>query len=79
MAATQIDLADVQDKLASLIERVRNGEEFSITRDGQVIAILSPAEDPERRAALGMFRGRIWMSPDFNDPLTDEELRDWGM
>lgn len=79
MSATQIDLADVQDKLPDVIERVRNGEEFSITQDGQVIAVLSPVEDPERRAALGMFRGRIWMSPDFDDPLTEEELRDWGM
>jgi antitoxin (DNA-binding transcriptional repressor) of toxin-antitoxin stability system len=79
MTETRIDVAEVKEKLADVIERARNGEEFSITRDGVVIAILSPAEDPDRRHALGMFRGRIWMSPDFNDPLTDEELREWGL
>jgi antitoxin (DNA-binding transcriptional repressor) of toxin-antitoxin stability system len=79
MTETRIDLAEVEEKLPDVIERARNGEEFSITRDGVVIAILSPAEDPDRRRALGMFRSRIWMSSDFNDPLTDEELREWGL
>lgn len=79
LTETRIELSDVGTNLADVVERVRNGEEFSITRDGQVIALLIPAEDPERRQALGMFRGRVWMSPDFDDPLSEEELQEWGL
>ncbi len=79
VAESHIELSDVGARLPDVIDRVRDGEEFSIVRDGQVVALLVPAEDPERRRALGMFRGRIWMSPDFNDPLSEEELREWGL
>jgi antitoxin (DNA-binding transcriptional repressor) of toxin-antitoxin stability system len=79
MSTTRIDLTEICSKLPDLIVRVRNGDEVSITQDGEVVALLIPAEDPNRRRALGMFRGRIWMSPDFNDPLTEEELQEWGL
>jgi len=26
-----------------------------------------------------MFKGQIWMSEDFNAPLSEEELKDWGL
>ena len=79
MTDTRIELSEVGARLTDVIDRVRDGEAFSITRNGEVIALLLPAEDPERRRALGMFRGEIWMSPDFNDPLSDEELKEWGL
>lgn len=78
MTGTEIELSDVSAKLPELIDRLRGGEEFSITQGGKVIALVVSAEDPERRRALGMSRGRIWMSPDFNAPLIEEELKEWG-
>lgn len=27
----------------------------------------------------GMYAGQVWMSDDCWDPLTDEELKDWGL
>ena len=79
MAETRIELSDVGAQLTDLMTRVRGGEEISITQNGEVVALLLPAEDPDRRRGFGMYRGRIWMSPDFNDPLSEEELQEWGM
>jgi antitoxin (DNA-binding transcriptional repressor) of toxin-antitoxin stability system len=78
MPETTIELSEVSAKVPDMLDRLRKGEEFSITQEGKVIALLVPAEDPERRRALGMCRGKIWISPDFNEPLSEEELKEWG-
>jgi antitoxin (DNA-binding transcriptional repressor) of toxin-antitoxin stability system len=36
-------------------------------------------EDPDRRAAFGSMKGEIWMADDFNAPLPDDVLADWGI
>ena len=76
---TQLDISEAGENLAKLIARVRAGEEIVISESGKAVAILIPAEDPDRRAGLGMFRGQIWVSPDFDDPLSEEELKEWGL
>jgi prevent-host-death family protein len=76
---TQLDIHEAGERLADLIAKARAGEEVVISEHGKAVAFLISAEDPDRRAALGMFRGQIWMSPDFNDPLTEEELAEWGL
>ena len=37
------------------------------------------AEENPRLRALGMYKGQIWMADDFNAPLSDGELKDWGL
>ena len=58
-----IPLAEVGDKLPELLEKVEQGEEFAVTRDGKTIATLTPKgaqekadkstgeDDPKRAAA----------------------------
>ena len=76
---TQLDIREAGDRLADLIAKARAGEEVVISENGKAVAILISAEDPDRRAGLGMFRGQIWISPDFDEPLSEEELKEWGM
>lgn len=63
--------------LSRLLKRVAAGEEIVITRHGEDVARLVPA----RRAAarqLGIDRGRFAVPDDFDEPLPDEALADFG-
>ncbi|MGH2952648.1 MAG: type II toxin-antitoxin system Phd/YefM family antitoxin [Solirubrobacterales bacterium] len=54
--------------LSRLAERAANGEEIVIARNGQPLAKLVPIEEPKPRK-LGLAKGKIWISDDFDDPL----------
>lgn len=53
------------------------GEEITIAEAGQPVAMIIPATRQARQRAFGMFKGQVWMSDDFNAPLSEEELREW--
>jgi len=78
----RVSLDDAQHDLSSLVDRAAAGEEVIITRDGKPVAKVVAAE-PEvtaekKRRPVGLLRGKIWASDDFDDPLPDEVLRSFG-
>ncbi len=75
--AIQMDIGEVAPQLAALLDRVRQGEEITIAEAGQPVAMIIPATRQARQRAFGMFKGQVWMSDDFNAPLSEEELREW--
>lgn len=75
----QLDVQDASSKLSELIERVRAGDEVVITLDGKPVARIVPAEQPEKRSLIGLFKGQIEIADDFDAPLPDEVLREWGL
>ncbi len=76
---TQMDVQEAGGKLADLVARARAGEEIVISQEGKPAVRLVPAEDNPRERVFGMFKGKIWMSDDFQAPLTDDELKEWGL
>lgn len=77
--ATQLDVAEAKDRWDELLARARGGEEIVLADQGKPVAKLVPAADNPRRQGAGMFKGQVWMSDDFQAPLTDEELKEWGL
>jgi len=75
----QLEAKDVKDRVDELIRRAAAGEEVLISESGRPVAKLVSAEENPRLRALGMYKGQVWMSDDFAAPLTDEELKDWGL
>jgi len=86
---TQLEMIDAKDRLAELVDRARSGEEIVLADAGKPVVKMGPAngstsadsmkDDNPRLHMHGMFEGQIWTSGDFADPLTDEELKDWGL
>ncbi|HWE94678.1 MAG TPA: type II toxin-antitoxin system prevent-host-death family antitoxin [Tepidisphaeraceae bacterium] len=74
-----MEVAEAKSRVDELLARATAGEEIVIVDHGKPVARLGPAEDNPRRRARGMFKGQIWMSDDFNAPLTDDELKEWGL
>ena len=64
--------------LSRLIKEAEKGSEVIITRGKKPVAKLVPIQEASKKRIPGMFKGELWSAPDAFDPLTDEELRDWG-
>jgi prevent-host-death family protein len=65
--------------LSKLIKEAERGKEVVITRGKQPVAKIVPIASTAKKRVPGMFKGQLWAAPDAFDPLTDEELRDWGL
>jgi prevent-host-death family protein len=61
-----------QAVLPDLLRQVAEGEEFTITQNGQPKAKLSAVSThPQAQARAGSLSGGIWLAPDFDAPLDD--------
>ena len=76
----QVNVHEAKTQLSKLLAEVERGAEVIIARDGRPVAKLVPFPGASvKRLRLDDWKGRIWMSPDFDAPLPDEELETWGL
>ena len=71
MTATTIDVAEAQIRLPELVSSVETGAEIILTKDNAPVARLVPVAVTATSRVAGLHAGRIWISPDFNEPLPD--------
>lgn len=70
-----VTIHQVKTNLSELLTRVELGEEIIISDQGTPIAKLVPFRATKnRRASLGIDRGKYVIPDDFNDPLPDNIL-----
>lgn len=74
--ATSVGVHEAKTRLSQLLQRVRAGEEITITSRGVEVARLVPAAAPERR--FGWDAARLRVPDDFDEPLPDDVLQDFG-
>jgi len=67
-----VNVHEAKTHLSRLLERVERGEEIVIARAGKPVARLVPAEPKVKRGGLGRYKGEIWMSEDFDEPLPSQ-------
>jgi prevent-host-death family protein len=66
--------------LSKLIAEAEAGKEVVIARGNKPVAKLIPiAPKKDKNRGYGIWKGKIWAAPDAFDPLTDEELKNWGI
>lgn len=58
--------------LSQLLARVEAGEEVVLGRAGHPVARLVPFRTVPAKRRFGGWRGRVWISHDFDAPLPDE-------
>jgi prevent-host-death family protein len=63
------NMHDAKTQLSRLAERAANGEEIVIARNGRPLAKLGPLDDQGKARRLGLWKGQVWMSDDFDAPL----------
>jgi prevent-host-death family protein len=70
----QVNIHEAKTHFSKLLARVSEGEEIVIARNGKPVARLVPIPPEPKRRPLGIFKGQIWMAPDFDE--TSEEIID---
>jgi len=71
-----VNVHEAKTQLSRLLLKVRDGEEVVIARDGKPVARLVPYETKPKKEWIGMDRGTVWTSPDFDDEVDPET---WGL
>jgi prevent-host-death family protein len=70
MATTEIGAFEAKTRFSEVLEEVRRGRSFVITRRGRPIAELRPvAPRAESRFEFGCDRGRVVLRDDFDAPV----------
>ncbi len=71
-----VNVHEAKAHLSEYLAAVENGEEIVIARRNKPVARLVAVEPepPKKRRPFGLAKGKVWISPDFNDPLDDELL-----
>jgi len=72
----KIGAFEAKTHLSELLEKVRHGAVYFITKRGELIAELRPVTSPHRRPTFGADRGRIKISEDFDAPIP--EMKEYG-
>lgn len=72
-----VNVHEAKTHLSRLLARVERGEEVIIARSGRPVARLLPIEPKGRERQLGLDRGTIFISEDFDAPLPDSMLADF--
>ena len=71
---TVYNMHESKTHFSRLIERVLNGEEVIIARDGKPVARLLPILDEASARVPGLDKGKVTISSDFDAPLPEFDL-----
>jgi len=75
-----VNVHQAKTELSKLLAEVEQGQEIVIARNGTPVARLVPFPAPRpKRLRVDTWKGRVQMAPDFDAPLTDDELAVWGL
>lgn len=72
-----VNIYEAKTQLSKLINRVLDGERIVIARAGKPLVDLTPHVPAEPRKP-GAWKGKVWMSDDFNDPIPELEAAIYG-
>jgi prevent-host-death family protein len=72
---SNVTLEEAQAHLPDLLEKLRPGQEITITDHGKPLAHVKKAERTSWPCKAGSARGKIHMAPDFDAPL--EEFKEY--
>ena len=74
-----VNIHEAKTQFSRLLARVATGEEIVIARAGKPIARLAPLAERSKRRVLGQDKGLFEVPEDFDDPLPDDILADFGL
>jgi prevent-host-death family protein len=73
MTQKTIGAFEAKTRLSELLEQVRKGQVYRISKRGRPIAELRPLPRPGQRPQFGSDRGRVTIGDDFDEPLPEME------
>lgn len=68
-------LYEAKTHLSEIVERASNGEEFVVEKSGKPKARILPLTSRGTKVRFGVWRGKVKIHDDFDDPLPEELLQ----
>ena len=75
--ARPVNIYEAKTHLSKLVDRAAAGEEIIIAKAGRPLARLVPFVTATPLRKPGSWKGQVWMAPDFDAPMSEEELALW--
>jgi antitoxin (DNA-binding transcriptional repressor) of toxin-antitoxin stability system len=72
MSSTIVTVEEAEARLLELIGLAEQGEDIVIAHENQPKVKLVPISQVPQKRVFGQHRGKIWMSPDFDEPLPED-------
>ncbi|MEH1857966.1 MAG: type II toxin-antitoxin system Phd/YefM family antitoxin [Nostoc sp.] len=72
-----VNVAQASAKFSELLSQVLLGEEVVIAEQGIPVARLVALTNTSSPRIPGLDKGKVFITPDFNDPLPEEILSDF--
>lgn len=73
----QVNIHQAKTHLSKLVEKVLDGHEIIISKAGKPVAKLVPFNKTGFTRKLGLMKGKIRMSADFDAPLPDSIIEEF--
>jgi len=74
-----VDIHAAKTQFSRLVEEAAAGKEIIISKAGHPVAKLAPLTPKGKPRRIGVLKGKIRMSPDFDAPLPRDLQRVFGM
>jgi prevent-host-death family protein len=68
-----INIHEAKTHLSRLVERVEAGEKITLARAGRPVARLVPYRTRQEPRRPGLWKGKVFIGPDFDEPLPEFE------
>ena len=75
----KVTVHKAKSHLSQLIAEAEAGEDVVIMRGSEPAVRLVPVNEPVPRRCFGALAGKVGTTPEFFDPLPDDELASWGV
>ena len=75
--AKNVNTHEAKTQFSRLLRRVAAGEEITIANRGVPVARLVPVTEKPVGRKLGMFRGKMTIAEDFDEPLPEDVLAEF--
>ncbi len=73
-----VNMHEAKTNFSKLVKRVEAGEEVIVARAGEPVAKIIAYTEPKKPRVPGSMKGKIWISPDF-DELPPEIAEAFGV
>lgn len=73
-----VNMHDAKTHFSKLVDAVVKGQEIIIATSGKPVAKLIPIEKKKKRK-FGVLKGKIKISRDFDAPLPEDVLKEFGV
>jgi len=79
----EFNIYEAKTSLSKLVQQAVDGEEIVIAKYGKPMVKLVPVQPKKKKLKQREFGknflGITYIAPDFDAPLSDEELSEWGL